>query len=120
MANSPEVAESAPVPGLIRVPGSQLQVPGLRIEPALTDVERTLSFVDDRLTAAMCREFSIHFDSSLVFKCVLRRVGKDWRIERCVATRDGVDVPLDPIATAYLEGRASKEWSDASGERTID
>jgi beta-lactamase regulating signal transducer with metallopeptidase domain len=121
-ANLRGAVASAPVatPPAIRLKGSQLQVPALRIEPALTDVEWTLSFVDDTLTAAVSREFSIHLDSSLVFKCLVRRVGRDWKIERCVATRDGVDVPLDPVAAAYLKGRASKEWSAASGERTID
>src|SRR5262249_22591016 len=99
---------------------SELQVAGLRIEPSLSEVERTLSFVDDKVTAGLCREFSIHFESSLVFKCLLRKVGREWRIERCVATRNGVDVPLDTIATDYIKGRASKEWTGASGERTID
>jgi beta-lactamase regulating signal transducer with metallopeptidase domain len=95
----------------------QLRLFAPRIHPSLANVEWTLSFVNSNLTVAMSREFSIHIDRTLVFKCRLCRVGNDWKIEQCQATllRDGPE-----LASSSPKGPGSEQSAGASPERTID
>jgi beta-lactamase regulating signal transducer with metallopeptidase domain len=101
---------------------SQTRIFTLRFYPPFTKVEWKLTFVDSNVASSMSREFVIRIDATLVFRCRLRRVGSDWKAEQFELTsiRDGVEEPIDGSDATLRWGRASKEWTETSGQRTID
>ncbi len=100
----------------------ETRVFAFRVCPPLTKTEWTLTFVDSNVALSASREFAIRVDATLVFRCRLCRVGSGWKVDRCelTANSEGVDEPIEGGTATLRWGRATKEWTGASGQRTID
>jgi hypothetical protein len=98
--------------GTVCAAGDELRTFVLRIHPSLTKVEWTLSFADSKAALGMSSDLSIRIDAHLVFKCRLRRVGSDWKIEQCevTLTQPGVEKRVERLATVRPQGQPSEEW----------
>ena len=106
------VRSPAVCPGTVCHAGGELRTFVLRIHPSLTKIEWTLSFADSKAALGKSSDLSIRIDAHLVFKCRLRRVGSDWKIEQCelTFTQPGGEQRVERMATVRRQLQPSEEW----------